>query len=212
MTPQGKKVGSRDLPSDAVRVEGQRAVDAPGRRGRPRRHPCGHALHEDARRRLGRREEAVAPEGHRAARVRARSARRSGSAAASRTGRTRTRHEMRVNKKMRRGALRSALTDALQSGKLAVVNDITFEEPKTQRGCRPAATRSSSRARSSWCFPSRQETVEKSFRNLRHVRITYAGRPGHLRDLCEPIGSCSPTRRRLEGVALDGARRGRRGR
>ena len=41
-------------------------------------------------------------------------------------------HEMRVNKKMKRGALRSALTDALQSGKLAVVNDIAFDEPKTR--------------------------------------------------------------------------------
>ena len=39
---------------------------------------------------------------------------------------------MRINKKMRKGALRSALTDALQSGKLAVVKDVSFEAPKTK--------------------------------------------------------------------------------
>src|SRR3990172_2193291 len=33
-------------------------------------------------------------------------------------------HDMRVNKKMKKGALRSALTDALQSGKLAVVDEL----------------------------------------------------------------------------------------
>ena len=42
-------------------------------------------------------------------------------------------HSMRVNKKMRKGALRSALTDALASGKLAVVSEIAFDEPKTKR-------------------------------------------------------------------------------
>jgi 50S ribosomal protein L4 len=41
-------------------------------------------------------------------------------------------HDMRVNKKMKRGALRSALTDALVSGKLAVVQDLEFDEPKTK--------------------------------------------------------------------------------
>ena len=42
-------------------------------------------------------------------------------------------HDQRINKKMRRGALRSALTDALASGKLAVVDELAFEEPKTKR-------------------------------------------------------------------------------
>ena len=42
-------------------------------------------------------------------------------------------HAMRVNKKMREGALRSALTDALSSGKLAVVDELAFDEPKTKR-------------------------------------------------------------------------------
>src|SRR5213594_64966 len=41
-------------------------------------------------------------------------------------------HEMRVNKKMKRLALRSALTDAATSGKLALVQDLAFAEPRTK--------------------------------------------------------------------------------
>src|SRR5438128_11013341 len=41
-------------------------------------------------------------------------------------------HSMRVNKKMKRAALRGALTDAVQSGKLAVVSELSFEEPSTK--------------------------------------------------------------------------------
>src|SRR5438874_13821033 len=40
-------------------------------------------------------------------------------------------YEVRVNKKMRRAALRSALSDALASGKLALVDQLAFEGPKT---------------------------------------------------------------------------------
>src|SRR5438093_1120807 len=41
-------------------------------------------------------------------------------------------YSMRVNKKMKRAALRGALTDAAQSGKLAVVSVLTFEDPSTK--------------------------------------------------------------------------------
>src|SRR5207244_8376787 len=41
-------------------------------------------------------------------------------------------HAMRVNKKMKRAALRSALSDAAASGKLALVQDLAFEEPRTR--------------------------------------------------------------------------------
>jgi large subunit ribosomal protein L4 len=40
-------------------------------------------------------------------------------------------HSMRVNKKMKRNALRGALTDALGSGKLALGGDLGLEEPRT---------------------------------------------------------------------------------
>ncbi len=82
-------------------------------------------------------------------------------------------HEMRVNKKMRRGALRSALTDALQSGKLAAVNDIAFDEPKT-RDAVDLLNALELDGKVLVVLPEPQEVVEKSFRNLRHVRITYA--------------------------------------
>jgi large subunit ribosomal protein L4 len=82
-------------------------------------------------------------------------------------------HEMRVNKKMRRGALRSALSDAFQSGKLAAVDEITFDEPKT----RDAVDLLSALALDGKVLvvlPEPHETIEKSFRNLRFVRIAYA--------------------------------------
>src|SRR5437762_13190997 len=37
-------------------------------------------------------------------------------------------HSVRVNKKMKRGALRAALSDAASSGKLAVIDEIGFDE------------------------------------------------------------------------------------
>src|SRR5438270_7159312 len=41
-------------------------------------------------------------------------------------------YEVRVNKKMRKLALRSALSDAARSGKVAVVDGLEFEGPKTK--------------------------------------------------------------------------------
>jgi len=86
-------------------------------------------------------------------------------------------HSMRVNKKMRKAALRSALTDALSSGKLVLVEAPTMDAPKTKEAVE---------ALNGWkldegkiLFVLRQPTengaVEKSFRNLRGVRIAYAG-------------------------------------
>jgi large subunit ribosomal protein L4 len=85
-------------------------------------------------------------------------------------------HEMRVNKKMRKGALRSALTDALQSGKLAVVDGLSFEAPKTRQA---VALLDSLELTGKVLLilpePTGDGAVEKSFRNLRHVRVAYAG-------------------------------------
>jgi len=82
-------------------------------------------------------------------------------------------HEQRVNKKMKRGALRSALTDALQSGKLAVVDQLAFDEPKTKdaAGLLKAL---SLEGKVLLVLPEPEDTVEKSFRNLPSVRISYA--------------------------------------
>lgn len=85
-------------------------------------------------------------------------------------------HELRVNKKMRKGALRSALTDALQSGKLVVLEDLAFDEPKTARAAEVLeALEVGGKVLLVLPEPSETGSVEKSFRNLTGVRIAYAG-------------------------------------
>jgi large subunit ribosomal protein L4 len=85
-------------------------------------------------------------------------------------------HDQRINKKMRRGALRSALTDAHASGKLAVVEDLSFEEPKTKRAVEILdALQVEGRILVVLAQPSETGAVEKSFRNLVQVRVSYAG-------------------------------------
>jgi large subunit ribosomal protein L4 len=85
-------------------------------------------------------------------------------------------HELRVNKKMRKGALRSALTDALQSGKLVALEDLSFDEPKTARAAEVLeALEVDGKVLLVLPEPSETGAVEKSFRNLTGVRIAYAG-------------------------------------
>ena len=80
---------------------------------------------------------------------------------------------MRVNKKMRRAALRGALTDALRSGKLAVVDELSFEEPKTKDAV-GVLEALDLRGRILLVLPEPEEPVERSFRNLAHVKITFS--------------------------------------
>jgi large subunit ribosomal protein L4 len=82
-------------------------------------------------------------------------------------------HEMRVNKKMKRGAMRSALTDALQSGKLAAIDDLSFDTPKTSEAAKILAALELT-GKVLLVLPEPQDTVERSFRNLSAVRIAYA--------------------------------------
>ena len=85
-------------------------------------------------------------------------------------------HSMRVNKKMRKGALRSALTDALASGKLAVVSEIAFDEPKTKRAAELLSTLElSGKVLVVLAEPTGDGAAEKSFRNLTDVKVAYAG-------------------------------------
>jgi large subunit ribosomal protein L4 len=85
-------------------------------------------------------------------------------------------HSMRVNKKMRKGALRSALTDAVQSGKLAVVNEIAFESPKTKDAVALLdALELAGKVLVVLPGPTDTGAVELSFRNLPIVKVVYAG-------------------------------------
>lgn len=84
-------------------------------------------------------------------------------------------HDMRVNKKMKKGALRSALTDALRSEKVVVMEDLAFEAPKTKQGAQVLeALELVGKVLLVLPAPSDTGTVEKSFRNIRGVRIAYA--------------------------------------
>ena len=85
-------------------------------------------------------------------------------------------HEMHVNKKMKRGALRSALTDTLQSGKLVVIGDLSFDEPKTKRAVELLDTLElSGKVVVVLPQPTEDGAVEMSFRNVPRVRVAYAG-------------------------------------
>ena len=84
-------------------------------------------------------------------------------------------HSMRVNKKMKAGALRSALTDALTSGKLAIVDDLRFDAPRTRDAVAVLdALKLDGKVLLVLPSPSEDGAVEKSFRNLTAIRIAYA--------------------------------------
>ena len=85
-------------------------------------------------------------------------------------------HDMRVNKKMKRGALRGALSDSLQSGKLAVVSELSFDAPKTGEAAK-LLNALDLHGKVLLVLPEPTDTgaVEKSFRNLRSVKVVYAG-------------------------------------
>jgi large subunit ribosomal protein L4 len=83
---------------------------------------------------------------------------------------------MRVNKKMKKGALRGALTDSLKSGKIAVVTELAFPEPKTGEAAKLLQVLDL-QGRVLLVLPEPSETgaTEKSFRNLRSVKVVYSG-------------------------------------
>jgi large subunit ribosomal protein L4 len=82
-------------------------------------------------------------------------------------------HSVRLNKKMRAASLRSALTDAAQSGKLAVVEDLTFETPKTKDAIALLDALDLD-GKVLMVLPEPQAETELSFRNLGNVKIDYA--------------------------------------
>jgi large subunit ribosomal protein L4 len=83
-------------------------------------------------------------------------------------------HTQRVNKKMRRGALLSALSDAASSGKLVVVDELAFDEPATRRA-RELLEALELDGRILLVLAEPHEATEKSFRNLQQVRVSFAG-------------------------------------
>lgn len=83
-------------------------------------------------------------------------------------------HEKRLNKKMRGAALRSALTDALVSEKLAVIDDLSFDAPKT-KDARALLEALELQGKVLIVLPEPNEAVELSFRNLQEAHIAFSG-------------------------------------
>ena len=85
-------------------------------------------------------------------------------------------HDQRINKKMVKGALRSALSDALASGKLVALKELSFDEPKTKQAAEMlSALGCEGRVLLVLATPTDSGAVEKSFRNIPQVRIAYMG-------------------------------------
>jgi len=82
-------------------------------------------------------------------------------------------YEQRTPKKMKAAALRSALTDALQSGKLAVIDEFGFEEPRTKDAVDLIASLELA-GKILVVLDRPTEIVEKSFNNLPYVKVSYA--------------------------------------
>ena len=118
----GEAIGTVELSDDALRRPGQRRGPPPGRDRAARRPPPGHARHEDPRRGPRRRQEAVPPEGDRPRPPGLAHARRTTAAAASSSGRTRARYAQRLPRKMKRLALRGALTAKLGDDAIRVLD------------------------------------------------------------------------------------------
>jgi large subunit ribosomal protein L4 len=84
-------------------------------------------------------------------------------------------HSMRVNKKMRKAALRGALTDAAQSGKLTVVSDLEFEEPSTSDAVDVLeALEINDGKKTLLVLHEPDRFTELSYRNLPHVKTTFS--------------------------------------
>ena len=85
-------------------------------------------------------------------------------------------HDQRINKKMVKGAFKSALSDALTSGKLVALKELSFEEPKTKQAVELlSALGCEGRVLLVLATPTDSGAVEKSFRNIPQVRIAYIG-------------------------------------
>jgi large subunit ribosomal protein L4 len=82
-------------------------------------------------------------------------------------------YEQRTNKKMKRAALLSALTDTHQSGKLAIIDAFDFDEPRTKDAV--AVIESLELAgKILVVLDQPTEVVERSFNNLPYVKVSYA--------------------------------------
>jgi large subunit ribosomal protein L4 len=83
-------------------------------------------------------------------------------------------YTQKVNKKVKRAALRSALTDAARGGRLALVQGLAFDGPRT-RDATAVLGALGLEGKVLVVIAQPEETVEKSFRNLPYVKVDYPG-------------------------------------
>jgi large subunit ribosomal protein L4 len=83
----------------------------------------------------------------------------------------------RVNKKMKRLALRSALTDRAREGRIKVLDGLSFDGPSTKAAL-DVLDSIEARGLVLLVLDQPQDVVQKSFRNLAHVRMAYPGNLG----------------------------------
>jgi large subunit ribosomal protein L4 len=81
---------------------------------------------------------------------------------------------MRVNKKMKRLALRSALTDRARDDRIRVVDALSFDEPSTKEALEVLSSLKVE-GLVLLVLAERDEIVEKSFRNLPQVKLVSPG-------------------------------------
>jgi large subunit ribosomal protein L4 len=86
-------------------------------------------------------------------------------------------YEMRVPKKMKRQALRSALTDRAREQRIVVVDGLSFQAPSTKEALGVLEGLSAD-GLVLLVLDAPDENIEKSFRNLSHVRIAFPGNLG----------------------------------
>lgn len=82
-------------------------------------------------------------------------------------------YEQRTPKKMKAAALRSALTDAHQSGKLALLESFDFEEPRTKDAVAVIESLELT-GKILVVLDQPEDVVERSFNNLPYVKVSYA--------------------------------------
>jgi large subunit ribosomal protein L4 len=88
-----------------------------------------------------------------------------------------TEYGNRVPKKMKRLALRSALTDRAREGRIKVVDGLAFDEPSTKDALGVLES-IDAQGLVLLVLEQPQDVVQRSFRNLAHVKIAYPGNLG----------------------------------
>ena len=114
-------------------------------------------------------------------------------------------YEQDMPKKMRRKALCSVLTDKLREGRVVVVDDFIFEEPRTKRMIEVLQTLGVSR-KVTIVIPSPDRNVTLSARNIPEVQTVVA----HTLNVIDAINSdylvfTQAGLRTLEGVLTGGS-------